>query len=130
MGLARLPGTHGSEADGRESHGTAAAGRRGFRHVSQQEAGRLSALSRRGLDYAASDFFAGLVPRAARLSKSRDSGSLQPLPDSEVFCGTRPASRIAFYQVTFTFVDRCLPRHYISPSLRLHSTLGRSKSEA
>src|SRR5216684_1082418 len=62
LGLARLPRTGGSEANRRKPDGTAEAGRRSFRNVSQQEAGRFPALSRRGFDYAASNLLARAVP--------------------------------------------------------------------
>jgi len=55
-----------------------------FAMFHSKKTGRLPALSRCGFHYAASDFLTRFVPRTARLSKSRDSGSLQPLPNREV----------------------------------------------
>src|ERR1700737_1358903 len=106
MGLARLPGTHGSEADGRESHGTAAAGRRGFRHVSQQEAGRLPALSRCGLASPPSVFFVSVARAEPR----------NPLLDATRFANRSLSSN---FQLRRPLFDP--PLHFSIASLALHA---------
>src|SRR5258708_39117614 len=66
LGLARLPRTGGSEENGRKSDVTAVDGRRSFRNVSQQEAGRFQSYSGRGFDYAASTHLTRAIPHAER----------------------------------------------------------------
>src|SRR6267154_2719590 len=117
MGLARLPRTLGREANGRQFDRAAAARRRRFRYVSQQTARVLPTLPCRGSQHTAGDFLTGFVSRAACLSEPRDSGSVQPLPNREIICRSRPTSRIAFYKVSLTHFSRGYSAAFAFPYL-------------
>src|SRR6059058_3535114 len=88
------------EADCGEPHGITAARRRGFRDVSQQEAGRVPALPCCGREYPANGSDPGFVPGAEGLSEQGNPGSLRPLSDGEILCRSRSTARDPFHQVT------------------------------
>ncbi len=69
VGFAGLPGADTGETNGGERDRIAEARRSGFCHVSQQEAGRISALPRGRFEHATNDFHASYLPGAEGLSK-------------------------------------------------------------